>query len=402
MQAEKEGTMKRSSRSLHRTLCHSIPLVLAVVFALYSVAEAETVAELEKKAADCRTALAWANYMYNANACDRALAAPVQDEPEVQKRIQMKRAASKEADSLENQMDSLNRQKEIQEVKCDTDKRAGDLFPPSCNEAFNMKTRLFNMRGDYDKALQRQKSAEESYQSEVKLASQLRVDCNVSKKQIADGEKGCRAIEQRLQAARTPPPPPTQPQRQSAYPGTPNTFHVECNPMQVPMDGIVTCTVHGIFVRGSSYTNNIDLTNDPETVWQNGPRVSAKGLKPGQTFVVRATKGGASDGVTIAVTGAKQGTTVKTIKLGFVNYQKIKPFTVTVNGLAKDCSGGSGGASWSNVPAPSQSGTAANCVFEVTVGTCEVTAQAPGYQTQSFRMTCDKDQTSMITMIRSN
>jgi hypothetical protein len=393
--------MKRRDVSARRILLLSILWILVAGFGSSTVSGAETVAELEKKAQDCRTALAWANHVYGANSCDRALATSVQNDPDVQKYSQMKRDISKEVDSLENRIDSLNRKKEIKEVQCDTDKRAGDPFPPSCMEAFNMKTELFNLDGDYRAALQRHRSAEDNYQYELKLANKLREDCKSLKKQITDGENNCRVIDQQLQAARTPPPPPAQPQRQSAYPGTPNTFRVECNPVQVQSGGIVTCTAHGIFVRGSSYTNNIDLTNDPETVWQNGPRVSATGLTPGQTFVVRATKSGASDGVTITVVGAKQGTTGKTVRIGFVNYQKIQGFSVTVNGSNKSCSGGSDGVSWSNMPAPSQSTAAANCVFEILAGTCEVSAQAPGYQTQTFRMTCDKDQTSMITMIKS-
>jgi hypothetical protein len=397
----KEGTMKRRSRSLIRSICYAIVFVLFVAIGLVPGAGAETIAELETKAADCRKALAWATGLYDTNRCAWALSTSAQDDPRVRVKTQDRTQTAGEISALESRIDSLNQKVLSLEMSCDAAVRAGELFPPACTERDKARTERKTILDLYREKLEVQKNQDQDYRWAVDDANKLREDCKSLKKQIADGENNCRAIEQRLQAARRPPSPPPQPQRTSAHPGTPNTFHVECNPMQVPVDGIVTCTVHGIFVRGSSYTNNIDLTNDPETVWQNGPRVSAKGLKPGQTFVVRATKGGASDGVTITVVGAKQGTTGRMIKVGFVNYQKIPGFTVTLNGTTKSCSGGSGGASWSNVPATSQSQGAPDCVFEVPAGSCEVTAQASGYQTQTFRQTYDKDQTSMITMIKS-
>jgi hypothetical protein len=328
-----------------------------------------------------------------------------QDDPSVRVRTEERTKTAGEISVLESRIDTLNQKVLNLEMSCDAAVRAGELFPPACTERDKARTERKTMLALYREKLEVQKNQDQNYRWAVDDANKLREDCKSLKKQITDGENNCRAIEQRLQVARTPPPPPSQPrpqqqqQRQSAYPGTPNAFDLLCNPTQVQVDGIVNCTAYGVF--GSDYKNRIDLTSDPDTVWRNGPRVSAKGLKPGQTFVVTATKGNASKSVTITVAGGKQGTTGKTIKLGFINYQKISGFTVTVNGTTKTCSPGSSGASWSNVPAPSSKG-AGDCSFEVPVGTCNIRAQAPGYQTEAFDHKCDKDETVQITMIRSN
>lgn len=392
--------MKRRSMSMRRIFLFSILWILAAGFGWNTVAGAETVAELEKKAADCRKALAWAIELRARNSCDSVLSTPVEKDYFVQSSSEQRRKTAQKVSSLEAQVDTLNRKMEVLEVRCNEALRAGEIFPPVCAERDQTKAEWKQVLANYRNALEEQKNVNEAYRYDVDHANKLREDCKALKKQIADGEKTCTAIEKRLQAARTPPPPPPQPQRQSPHPGTPTNFRVECNPTQVQVGGTVACTAHGIFGYSSNYMNNIDLTNDPETVWQNGPRVSATGLKPGQTFVVRATKGNISDGVTITVVGSKQAATGRTIKVGFINYQKIPGLTITVNGMSKSCSGGSGGVSWSNTNPQSTQGTA-ECVFEIPAGSHEVIAQASGYQTQTFRQTYDKDQNYMITMIKS-
>ncbi len=377
----------------------SILISLFIHSGFVPIAGAETVAELEKKAADCRAALSWATELRAKNRCDSALSTPVEKDDDVQYYAEKRTKTARAVSALESRIDSLNRKVQNLEMSCNSAVRAGELFPLVCAERDNAKAEWKSELENYQKMLQKQKDDDDSYLRSVNDAKKQREDCRALMRQIADGEKNCIAIEKRLQAARTPAPPPPQPQRQSAYPGTPTTFIVSCNPAQVQVGGTVTCTAHGTFGYSSNYWNNIDLTNDPETVWQNGPRVSATGLKPGQTFVVRATKGAASDGVTITVVGAKQAATGRTIKVGFINYQKIPGLTIAVSGMSKSCSGGSGGVSWSNdLSGPSQS---VACVFEIPAGSHEVTAQASGYQTQTFRQIYDKDQNYMITMIKT-
>jgi hypothetical protein len=392
--------MQRRSRSIRRIFLFSILWILAAGFGWNTVAGAETVAELEKKAADCRKALAWAIELRARNSCDSVLSTPVEKDDNVQFYADLRTTNARYVSGLESYIDTSNREIEHLEVRCNAALRAGELSPPVCAERDQARAYRKEALESYRKAQTEQRRLNNKYREAVNEANKLRAECKALKKQIADGEKTCTAIEKRLLAARTPPPPPPQPQRQSPHPGTPTNFRVECNPTQVQVGGTVTCTAHGIFGYSSNYMNNIDLTNDPETVWQNGPRVSATGLKPGQTFVVRATKGNISDGVTITVVGAKQAATGRTIKVGFINYQKIPGLTITVSGMSKSCSGGSGGVSWSNTNPQSTQGTA-ECVFEIPAGSHEVTAQASGYQTQTFRQTYDKDQNYMITMTKS-
>jgi hypothetical protein len=87
------------------------------------------------------------------------------------------------------------------------------------------------------------------------------------------------------------------------YGGTLHTFKVNCDATEVKPGDIVSCTANGIY--SSNLNKELDLTSDPATQWQNGPRVSTTNLRPGQTFRVTATRGGISDGVTITVTGAQ-------------------------------------------------------------------------------------------------
>lgn len=394
--------MMRQERRLSFAIGLSVLIFLYLILGLIPVAAAETVAELEKKAADCRKTLAWATELRARNSCDPALSTPVEKDDNVQDWAEERAKTARSVNALESRIDTLNRKIQNLEMSCNAAVRAGELFPPVCTERDSAKAEWKAELESYRKMLAKQKDDDVGYLKAVNYAKKQREECRALMRQIADGEKNCIAIEKRLQAAKTPPPPPAQPQRQSAYPGTPTTFRVECNPTEVQVAGTVTCTAHGTFGYSSNYWNNIDLTNDPETVWQNGPRVSATGLKPGQTFVVRATKGAASDGVTITVAGAKPGATGKTFKVGFVNYQKIQGFSVAIDGQSKSCSGGSGGVSWSNT-IPQQTQGSADCVliFEIPAGSHEVTAQAPGYQTQTFRQTYDKDQNYMVTMIKS-
>jgi hypothetical protein len=77
-----------------------------------------------------------------------------------------------------------------------------------------------------------------------------------------------------------------------------------CNPMQVPVDGTVACTFTATSRAGGVTPTPVDITNHPETKWSNGPRVSAKGFKAGQTFVITATMRDFRESKTITVVGA--------------------------------------------------------------------------------------------------
>jgi hypothetical protein len=86
--------------------------------------------------------------------------------------------------------------------------------------------------------------------------------------------------------------------------------------------------------------------------------------------------------------------TTRTVKIGYVNYQKLPGFTVTVNGTTKSCSAGF------DTSRPFGQGEG-DCSFEVPAGPCSISVQASGYVTQSFQHTCDKDQTMMTTLSKT-
>jgi hypothetical protein len=82
------------------------------------------------------------------------------------------------------------------------------------------------------------------------------------------------------------------------------------------------------------------------------------------------------------------------VKIGYVNYQKLHGFTVTVNGTTKSCS------ARFDTSRPFGQGEG-DCSFEVPAGPCSISVQASGYVTQSFQHTCDKDQTMMTTLSKT-
>ena len=89
---------------------------------------------------------------------------------------------------------------------------------------------------------------------------------------------------------------------------------------------------------------------------------------------------------------SKSGTERK-VKIGYVNYQKLFGFTVTINGTTKSCSSGFD----TSLPYPKGDG---DCSFDVTPGPCSISVSASGYQTVSFQHTCDKDETLMTTLLK--
>ncbi|MFH0800150.1 MAG: hypothetical protein V2A66_08245 [Pseudomonadota bacterium] len=119
----------------------------------------------------------------------------------------------------------------------------------------------------------------------------------------ADFESQLTAARQQLAPSKSPTARPQQ-QQELAPSSSPTGFTVKCTPNPVPPDGTVSCTALGIFAYSGGGLKEFDLTNDPGTRWENGPTGSAKGLKPGQSFVVRATRDNIADSVTVTVAGA--------------------------------------------------------------------------------------------------
>lgn len=102
-----------------------------------------------------------------------------------------------------------------------------------------------------------------------------------------------------------------KPSSDDPIPGTLHTFYVECFPSKVQAGGTVSCTAHGIY--SSNISNRLNLTHDPYTRWQSslsgqsGPVLSTKGLRPGQSFTVKASRGSISDSATVTVIEKRGG-----------------------------------------------------------------------------------------------
>jgi hypothetical protein len=125
-----------------------------------------------------------------------------------------------------------------------------------------------------------------------------RDECLQLQGQLKSVTAACDEIKGRLQAAPGGRPAP------ETYGGTLHTFIVRCNATEVKAGDIVFCTANGIY--SSNLNTELDLTRDPDTQWQNGPRVSTTNLLPGQTFRVTATRSGFTEGVTITVVAGQQ------------------------------------------------------------------------------------------------
>jgi hypothetical protein len=90
---------------------------------------------------------------------------------------------------------------------------------------------------------------------------------------------------------------------------------------------------------------------------------------------------------------SKSGTERK-VKIGYVNYQKLSGFSVTINGTNKGCNSGF------EMSLPYLKGEG-DCSFDVTPGPCSISVQASGYKTVTFQHTCDKDETMMTTLSKT-
>jgi len=92
--------------------------------------------------------------------------------------------------------------------------------------------------------------------------------------------------------------------------------------------------------------------------------------------------------------GKPQAPTARTVKIGYVNYQKLSGFTVSINGTSKSCSSGF------DMSRPHAKGDG-DCTFEVPAGPCSISVSASGYRSLSFQHTCDKDETMMTTLSKA-
>jgi hypothetical protein len=93
-------------------------------------------------------------------------------------------------------------------------------------------------------------------------------------------------------------------------------------------------------------------------------------------------------------TTKSQAPAARTVQIGYVNYQKLSGFTVTVNGTSKSCPSGF------DTTKPYRKGEG-DCTFEITAGPCSISVKASGYTTASFDYTCDKDETMMTTLSKA-
>ena len=93
-------------------------------------------------------------------------------------------------------------------------------------------------------------------------------------------------------------------------------------------------------------------------------------------------------------TTKSQTPTARTVKIGYVNYQKLSGFTVSINGTSKSCSAGF------DMSRPFAKGEG-DCTFEVPAGPCSISVSASGYRSLSFQHTCDKDETMTTTLSKA-
>jgi hypothetical protein len=164
------------------------------------------------------------------------------------------------------------------------------------------QSRLFDKFLAEDRDFNRLVSAQ---QDDYNQCKQKLTACKSLNGQFISAANACDDIARQLETARGAKPPDDDPIQ-----GTLNTFIVECVPSQVQPGMTVSCTAHG---RYSSKASLLNLTNDPYTKWQSslpgqsGPTVSARGLKPGQTFTVRASRGQISESATVTVVEKLEG-----------------------------------------------------------------------------------------------
>ncbi len=87
------------------------------------------------------------------------------------------------------------------------------------------------------------------------------------------------------------------------------------------------------------------------------------------------------------------GATGRTVKIGYINYQKLSGFTVSINGDSRDCK------AIFHQSKPFKQGEG-SCTFDVTPGPCSISVSASGYETVTFQHTCAKDETMMTTLTK--
>jgi len=98
--------------------------------------------------------------------------------------------------------------------------------------------------------------------------------------------------------------------------------------------------------------------------------------------------------------------TGRTVKIGYINYQKLRNFSVTINGTTKDCSSGNDQRDHQGLllrlrrltSLPQGSG---GLQFRCHPGPCFISVQASGYVTVKFDYTCNKDETLTTTLSKA-
>ncbi len=366
----------------------SVLFILIFSLGIYTTPGAETIAELEKKSEECRRAIAWADLMYRSYSCEAIL------KPDwIRYYVEQRTSTARRVTSLEGQLESLDRLIPSLEVQCNNDLRSGGPSSASCATLQARETDRNRVLVEYKKATDKQKDDDANYL----MARKNVEDCAALRKQIAQGEINCRGIDQQLATARANLQQQQQQQRQqqqqqqqqttlqlrgpaTAYEGQNITFtaelpqNISANLLNVQYTGGYSWLMDGRPLPGTN--SSVTFVAPAKGVHS----ISAQfWIRRGQSPSTQVLSQG---GVPFTVQATTQS--ARTIRIGWNNYQKIPGFSVTVNGVTKSCSPGQG-----------------DCTFEVPAGPCSVSVQAPGYKTESFQQTYDKDQTAMTTLSKA-